>query len=58
MLGSLHIAYYMKRHRNLYKFSQQVWESLIEKVKLFFFSIILSKGAIPDCMLVKMKGIT
>jgi hypothetical protein len=25
MLGSSHISYYMKQHRNLYKFSQQGW---------------------------------
>ncbi len=38
MLGSGHIAYYMRAHRNLYKFSQQGWESLNEKVKLSFFN--------------------
>lgn len=38
MLGSSHVAYYMKRHRNLYKFSQQGWESLNEKFKLIFFN--------------------
>jgi hypothetical protein len=38
MLGSAHVAYYMKKHRNLYKFSQQGWESLNEKVKLMFFN--------------------
>jgi hypothetical protein len=38
MLGSSHISYYMKQHRNLYKFSQQGWESLNEKFKLIFFN--------------------
>jgi hypothetical protein len=38
MLGSSHIKYYMKQHRNLYKFAQQGWESLNEKVKLSFFN--------------------
>ncbi len=38
MLGSSHIKFYMKQHRNLYKFSQQGWESLNEKVKLTFFN--------------------
>jgi hypothetical protein len=38
MLGSAHIKRFMKRHRNLYKFSQQGWESLNEKVKLIFFN--------------------
>jgi len=34
MLGSSHISYYMKTHGNLYKYSQQGWESLNEKFKL------------------------
>jgi hypothetical protein len=38
MHGSSHIAYYMKRHRNLNKFSQQGWDSLNKKVKLIFFN--------------------
>ncbi len=56
MHGSSHIAYYMKRHRNLNKFSQQGWDSLIRKLN-WYFSIILSKGAIMDRMLVKMNDI-
>jgi hypothetical protein len=38
MLGSFHISYYMKTHGNLYKYSQQGWESLNEKFKLAFFN--------------------
>ncbi len=38
MLGSAHLMYYMKVHRNLYKYSQQGWESLNAKVKLSFFN--------------------
>jgi hypothetical protein len=38
MLGSSHVAYYMKHHRNLSNFSQQGWESLNKKVKLIFFN--------------------
>lgn len=38
MLGSSHISYYMKTHGNLYKYSQQGWESLNDKVKLSFFN--------------------
>jgi len=38
MLSSGHIQYYMKIHRNLYKYSQQGWESLNEKFKLTFFN--------------------
>ncbi len=37
MLGSGHIKYYMNTHRNLYKFSQQGWESLNSKYKQVFF---------------------
>jgi hypothetical protein len=37
MLGSGHIKYYMEVHRNLYKFSQQGWESLNSKFKQVFF---------------------
>jgi hypothetical protein len=44
MLGSLHVAYYMKRHKNLYKFSQQGWESMNEKVKFIFFQSFSARG--------------
>jgi hypothetical protein len=37
MLGSGHIAYYLEKHHNLYKFSQQNWESLNEKMKATYF---------------------
>jgi len=37
MLGSGHMKYYMEIHRNLYKFSQQGWESLNSKYKQIFF---------------------
>jgi hypothetical protein len=38
MLGSGHVKHYMVTHRNLYKFSQQGWESLNAKFKLTFFN--------------------
>ncbi len=38
MLGSLHIKYFTQQNRNLYKCSQQGWESLNEKFKLIFFN--------------------
>jgi hypothetical protein len=38
MLASGHIKYYMIAHCNLYKYSQQGWESLNEKFKLTFFN--------------------
>jgi len=37
ILASGHIKYYMQLHRNLYKFSQQGWESLNSKFKQVFF---------------------
>jgi hypothetical protein len=37
MLASGHIKYYMEIHRNLYKYSQQGWESLNSKYKQVFF---------------------
>jgi hypothetical protein len=38
MLASGHIKYYMTTHKNLYKFSQQGWESLNAKYKVTFFN--------------------
>jgi len=37
MLASGHIKYYMDVHNNLYKYSQQGWESLNAKYKQVFF---------------------
>jgi hypothetical protein len=37
MAGAGHIMYYLKLHRNLYKFSQQGWESHNAKIKTYFF---------------------
>jgi hypothetical protein len=37
ILASGHMKYYMQLHRNLYKFSQQDWESLNSKFKQVFF---------------------
>jgi hypothetical protein len=37
MLASAHIKHYMVIHRNLYKYSQQGWESLNSKYKQVFF---------------------
>jgi len=38
MLGSGHVKYYMAVQCNLYKYSQQGWESLNAKFKQVFFS--------------------
>ena len=38
MLGSGHVKYYMEVHKNLYKYSQQGWESLNAKYKQVFFN--------------------
>ena len=37
MLASGHTKYYMQVHRNLYKYSQQGWESLNSKYNQVFF---------------------
>ncbi len=39
ILGSSHQKYYMEIHRNLYKYSQQGWESLNAKYKQIFLTI-------------------
>ncbi len=38
MLSSGHFKYYMEVHKNLYKYSQQGWESLNAKYKQVFFN--------------------
>jgi hypothetical protein len=50
MLGSGHMKYYMTIHGNLYKYSQQGWESLNEKFKLIFLiipSMVVTLERIP-----------
>ena len=37
MWGCGHIHYYMKKHRNLYRYSQQGWEGLNFKITSIFF---------------------
>ena len=37
MVGAGHILHYIRVHRNLYKFSQQGWESLNLKIKALYF---------------------
>lgn len=37
MIGAGHIEYFMYRYRNLYRYSQQGWESLNALIKSFFF---------------------
>jgi hypothetical protein len=37
VLGSGHISHYLKQHKNLYKFSQQNWESINEYMKITYF---------------------
>jgi hypothetical protein len=56
MLSSGHIKYYMEEHRNLYKYSQQGWESLNSKVKQFF-SGILSRVVTMEKKLMNQKGV-
>jgi hypothetical protein len=44
MLASGHIKYYMEIHWNLYKYSQQGWESLNSKYKQVFFKHTQREG--------------
>ena len=37
MIGSGHIAEYLFKWRNLYRFSQQGWEAMNSLIKIFFF---------------------
>ncbi len=37
MIGAGHFTYYLRRWRNLYRYSQQGWESLNAQIKSFFF---------------------
>jgi len=36
LLGSGHISYYLKKYRNLYRYSNQSWERLNKRVKRFY----------------------
>ena len=38
LLGAGHITYYLTLYRNLYKFSQQGWEAMNQKLKHFYFN--------------------
>jgi hypothetical protein len=37
MIGAGHLTYYLRIYRNLYRYSQQGWEALNQKIKLIFF---------------------
>ena len=37
-IGAGHLAYYLQRFRNLYRFSQQGWEALNQLLKHFYFN--------------------
>ena len=36
LLGSGHVMYYLKKYRNLYRFSNQAWERLNNMLKMFY----------------------
>ena len=38
MIGAGHLSYYLKRWKNLYRYSQQGWEALNKYIKLYFFN--------------------
>ena len=37
MFGASHMTYYLRKYGNLYRFSQQGWEALNQKLKHFYF---------------------
>ena len=37
MLGAGHVGYYLRVYRNLYRYSQQGWEAMNDKIKMFYF---------------------
>jgi hypothetical protein len=37
MVGSGHLTYFISKYRSLYKFSQQGWEAMNQKLKYFYF---------------------
>jgi len=39
MIGAGHLTYYLRIYRSLYRYSQQGWEALNQKIKLIFFFI-------------------
>ncbi len=56
MLGSGHVKYYMVEHHNLYKYSQQGWESLNAKYKQVFFNH--SEEETQESITRRMRGLT
>lgn len=38
IIGAGHLVFYLNKDRNLYKFSQQGWEALNQKLKHFYFN--------------------
>ena len=38
IIGAGHLTYYLRKYRNLYKFSQQGWEALNQKTKHYYFN--------------------
>ena len=38
MFGAGHMTYYLRRYKNLYKYSQQGWEALNQKIKHYYFN--------------------
>ena len=37
MLGAGHVGYYLRLYKNLYRYSQQGWEAMNDKIKTFYF---------------------
>ena len=51
MFGAGHMTYYLRRYGNLYRFSQQGWEALNQKLKHFYFNNTNHGGSCGNEML-------
>jgi len=46
MIGSGHVAEYLFKWKNLYRFSQQGWEAMNSLIKTYFFRRISHGGGV------------
>ena len=44
MIGSGHFTYFLRKHKNLSRFSQQGWESINHLIKKYFFNHMQQGG--------------
>ena len=48
MIGSGHLAHYLYKWNNLYRFSQQGWEAMNSLIKIFFFRQTSHGGGVRE----------